>query len=128
MKFYINPGSGEPFYRQIVEAVKLRIARGDLSAGDQLPSLRSLANELGINVRTVVKAYDELVTGGLALRQQGKGVFVTAPQGVLPAKRRRSVLIEMAERMLSEAKRLGADADEVISILKEVAAEMEAAK
>ncbi len=76
----------------------------------------------------VVRAYDELVAGGLALRQQGKGVFVTAPQGVLPAKRRRGVLIDMAERMLSEAKRLGADADEVLSVLEEVAEEMGAPK
>ena len=128
MKSYINPKSGEAIYRQIVEAVKLQIARGDLSAGDQLPSLRTLANELGINIRTVVKAYDELVNGGLAKREQGKGVFVTAPQGVLPAKRRRAVLIELTERLLSEAKRLGADADEVIAILEEVAESMEVAK
>ena len=128
IKSTIDHHSGEPIYRQIVEAVKFQIARGDLSAGDQLPSLRALANELGINIRTVAKAYEKLVQGGLAVQKQGRGVFVTAPQGTLPARRRRTVLIELTQRLLAEAKRLGADSDEVIEILEHVADQMETSK
>jgi len=108
--------------------VKFQIARGDLSAGDQLPSLRVLANELGINIRTVTKAYERLVQGGLAVQKHGRGVFVTAPQETLPAGRRRAVLTELGKRLLAEAKRLGADSDEVIAILEKVAQQMETSK
>jgi GntR family transcriptional regulator len=127
MRIHLNHHSGEPIYRQIVEAVKFEVARGDLSEGDQLPSIRNLADELGINMRTVVKAYDELVHAGLVVRQQGRGVFVTAPQGLLPADRRRAVLTDLAQRLLSEAKRLGADSEEVVAIVEQVAKAMEPA-
>ena len=125
MKIHLNHHSGEPIYRQIVEAVKLYTARGDLAQGDQLPSIRSLANELSINMRTVIRAYDELVHVGLAVRQHGRGVFITAPQGVLPSARRRAVLIDLVQRLISEARRLGADSDEVLKIVGDVANEME---
>lgn len=125
MLIHLDHHSGEPIYRQIVEAVKFDVARGRLAAGDRLPSIRQLANELGINMRTVVKAYEELVHAGLAVMQQGRGVFITAPQGVLPAERRRDVLVELVQRLLSEAKRLGADPVEVIELMQEVSHEME---
>lgn len=125
LKIHLDHHSGEPIYRQIVEAVKFDVARGDLAAGDRLPSIRKLAGELSINMRTVVKAYDELVHAGLAVRQQGRGVFVTAPQGTLPAGRRKTVLVELAQRLLSEARRLGADSEEVLAIVEEVAEKME---
>ena len=125
MRIHLDHHSGEPIYRQIVEAVKFEAARGDLAEGDRLPSIRSLANDLGINMRTVVKAYDELVHAGLAVRQQGRGVFITAPQGVLPADRRRDVLTDLVQRLLAEAKRLGADSDEVLAVFEQVAGEME---
>ena len=125
MHVHVNHHSGEPIYRQIVEAVKFDVARGDLGEGDQLPSIRSLANQLSINMRTVVKAYDELVHAGLAVRQQGRGVFITAPQGILPADRRRDVLTDLVQRLMSEAKRLGADSEEVVALVEQVAKEME---
>jgi len=125
IKSNIDHHSGEPIYRQIVEILKFQIARGDLVSGDQLPSLRALANDLGINIRTVAKAYDNLVHGGLAVQKQGRGVFVTAPKGKLPMRRRRGVLVELSKRLISEAKRLGAEPDEVIEILQEIAEQME---
>lgn len=124
MQIYLDHHSGEPIYRQIVEVVKFDVARGKLKEGDRLPSIRELANSLSINTRTVVKAYEELVKEGLAVMQQGRGVFITSPQGTLPSSRRKQVLSEMARRLLSEARRLGADADEVQAILEKVAKEM----
>lgn len=127
MHIHLNHHSGEPIYRQIVEAVKLDVARGSLDEGDRLPSIRTLANELAINMRTVVKAYDELVHAGLAVRQHGRGVFITAPQSILPTERRREVLTDLVQRLMAEAKRLGADGDEVLNVMQEVAKEMEPA-
>ena len=124
MRIHLDHHSGEPIYRQIVEAIKFDAARGSLTEGDRLPSIRELANTLSINMRTVVKAYEELVREGLAVMQQGRGVFVTAPQGKLPAGRRKATLTSMVRRLLAEAKRLGADAEEVEAVLKKVADEM----
>lgn len=126
MPIHLNHHSGEPIYRQIVEAIKFDVARGKLTEGDKLPSIRELANELGINMRTVVKAYEELVGGGLVVMQQGRGVFITNAQQTLPASRRREVITELAQRMLSEAKRLGATSAEVKEILNNVVKQMEA--
>ncbi len=125
MQIHLDHHSGEPIYRQIVEAIKFEVARGKLAEGDRLPSIRELANSLGINMRTVVKAYEELCHAGLAVMQQGRGVFITAPQGVLSTSRRHDVLTDLVRRLMSEAKRLGATADEVKSVLKKVAEDME---
>jgi GntR family transcriptional regulator len=125
MQIHLDHHSGEPIYRQIVEVVKFEIARGRLQEGDRLPSIRELANSLSINMRTVVKAYDELVHAGLAVRQQGRGVFVTAPQGTLPKDKRRVILVDLVQRLLAEAGRLGATPEEVRQVLQTVAEEME---
>lgn len=126
MRIHLDHHSGEPIYRQIVEAIKFEVARGQLAEGDRLPSIRELANELAINMRTVVKAYEELVKAGLAVMQQGRGVFITAPQGTLPQVRRREVLTDLVRRLLAEAQRLGASSIEVLDIVRQVADEMEA--
>jgi GntR family transcriptional regulator len=124
MQIHLDHHSGEPIYRQIVETIKFEVARGKLAEGDKLPSIRELANTLAINMRTVVKAYEELCHEGLAVMQQGRGVFITAPQGVLPATHRRTVLIDLVQRLLAEAQRLGATPEEVKSVLSQVTEEM----
>ncbi len=125
MQIHLDHHSGEPIYRQIVEAIKFEVARGKLTEGDRLPSIRALANALGINMRTVVKAYEELCHAGLAVMQQGRGVFITAPQGMLSTARRRDVLTNLVQRLMAEAKRLGASADEVKAVLEKVTDDME---
>ena len=125
MQIHLDHHSGEPIYRQIVEAIKFEVARGKINEGDRLPSIRDLANSLGINMRTVVKAYEELCHAGLAVMQQGRGVFITAPQGVLSTARRRDVLTDLVQRLMAEAIRLGASAEEVKSVLEKVAEDME---
>ena len=76
-----NPSLGVPIYLQLVEQVKHAIETGALRAGDQLPSIRPLAEELVINANTVAKAYRELEREGVVELKQGAGAFVadTAP-------------------------------------------------
>lgn len=76
-----NPSLGVPIYLQLVEQVKHAIETGALRAGDQLPSIRPLAEELVINANTVAKAYRELEREGVVELRQGAGAFVanTAP-------------------------------------------------
>jgi GntR family transcriptional regulator len=73
-----NPSLGVPIYLQLVEQVKHAIETGALRVGDQLPSIRPLAEELVINANTVAKAYRELEREGVIELRQGAGAFVTA--------------------------------------------------
>ncbi len=124
MYLRLDHQSGEPIYRQIVEQIKFKVACGQLAPLDRLPSIRDLARQLKINPRTVVKAYDELQSGGLAVCKQGQGVFITDNHGALPASLRRKAVADLVRRTLAETSRLGADVSEVRRILDEVAREM----
>ena len=126
MHITLNHHSGEPFYRQIVEAIRLRIAKGELAAGDRLPSLRELAEQLTINMRTVVKAYEELDGMGLVVMQQGRGVFVALQRTVVPVRERRRLLKVLAVKLLVEAAQMGSPIDEVIDAIHNAATELEA--
>jgi len=81
MKFHIDPASGVPFYRQIIDQIKYAIARGEVRPGDQLPTVRQLAVDLAINPNTVGKAYSQLEILGILQTQQGSGTFIS-PQKV----------------------------------------------
>lgn len=71
-----NPTSGVPIYLQLMEQVKHAVATGALRAGDQLPGIRPLAEELVINANTVAKAYRELAHEGVIELRHGAGAFV----------------------------------------------------
>ena len=72
-----NPSSGVPIYLQLMEQVKHAIETGALKPGEQLPSIRPLAEELVVNPNTVAKAYRELEHEGVIELRQGAGAFVT---------------------------------------------------
>jgi GntR family transcriptional regulator len=72
-----NPSSGVPIYLQLMEQVKHAIETGALRAGDQLPGIRPLAEELVINANTVAKAYRELEHEGVIELRHGAGAFVS---------------------------------------------------
>ena len=78
MLFRTNPSSGVPIYLQLMEQVKHAIETGALKAGDQLPGIRPLAEELVINPNTVAKAYRELEHEGVIELRHGAGAFVSA--------------------------------------------------
>jgi GntR family transcriptional regulator len=125
MHLHLDHHSGEPVYRQIVEAIKYKVASGQLADGDALPSIRDLADQLKINPGTVVRAYDELGHAGLVVMQQGKGVFITARRDAAPTAVRRKAIANLARRLLAEASRMGAGTDETLKIVRDVAREME---
>jgi GntR family transcriptional regulator len=72
-----NPSSGVPIYLQLMEQVKHAIETGALRAGEQLPGIRPLAEELVINPNTVAKAYRELEHEGIIELRHGAGAFVS---------------------------------------------------
>jgi len=124
MRIQLNYHSGEPIYAQIVEAIKYAVAAGQLGPAAKLPSIRGLADELKINARTVVKAYEELEHAGVVVMRQGQGVFIAESQAA-PAAVRQQAIREIVRRLLAEAARLGATAEEVEAILQAEAQKME---
>jgi len=78
MIFRPNPSLGVPIYLQLMEQVTHAIETGALQAGEQLPGIRPLAEQLVINPNTVAKAYRELEHEGLIELRHGAGAFVSA--------------------------------------------------
>jgi GntR family transcriptional regulator len=72
----LNPLSGTPLYLQLVEQLKHAIQTGAITAGEQLPSVRKMAEDLVINPNTVVRAYRDLQAEGIVELRHGSGVFV----------------------------------------------------
>jgi GntR family transcriptional regulator len=77
MFFKLTPTTGQPLYRQLVQQVRHAAESGALKDGDQLPGIRTLAEELLVSPNTVVKAYSELEHEGLLELRQGSGAFLT---------------------------------------------------
>jgi GntR family transcriptional regulator len=99
MIFRIHPGSGVPIYLQLVQQVTHAIETGALRSGDQLPPIRSLAEEVVTNPNTVAKAYRELEYRGVIELRQGLGAFVRA-----------NAMADCDARAIKRAQRLMADA------------------
>jgi GntR family transcriptional regulator len=96
IEFRLDPGSGVPTYLQLVQQVEHALRLGYLKPGDQLPKVKDVVAALTINPNTVLKAYKELETKGLAVGRPGQGTFIraTLEQVTLPelAGLRRSLL------------------------------------
>ncbi|UYG17187.1 GntR family transcriptional regulator [Brachybacterium huguangmaarense] len=101
MHIPIDPASADPIYEQIRSGIAEAIARGDLAAGDALPSIRALARDLRVSVITTTRAYNELVADGLVASVQGKGVFVREQD---PASVRARALDRLAGQLAEAAR------------------------
>lgn len=76
MNIILSNSSDEPIYQQIISQIKSEIMSGALTAGDALPSMRALAQQLRISVITTKRAYEELERDGFIENFAGKGCFV----------------------------------------------------
>lgn len=76
MDIILSNSSDEPIYQQIISQIKAQIMNGTLAAGDPLPSMRALAQQLRISVITTKRAYEELERDGFIENFAGKGCFV----------------------------------------------------
>jgi GntR family transcriptional regulator len=74
--FILNPQSGTPIYRQLIDQVRRMVASGQLAAGAELPSVRELALQHAVNPMTISKAYSLLEAEGVLARQRGKPMAV----------------------------------------------------
>jgi GntR family transcriptional regulator len=119
--FTIATGSPEPIYRQLVEQVRRRVAAGQLTAGDGLPSVRELAQALAVNPMTVSKAYSLLEAEGVLERQRGVGMVVAAPHARAQGLDDRVELLRAGlERLAAEAHQLGLPPEQVLALFERI--------
>jgi GntR family transcriptional regulator len=86
--FQIDPKSGVPIYRQIIDQIRYGMMAGKLTVGEQLPTVRALAVQLKVNLNTVSKAYRELEIQNILETQQGTGTFIGSVTIDIPEKER----------------------------------------
>ncbi len=114
MRLHIDPENPVPIYVQIEEQVRAMVAAGQLRPGDQLPTIRQLAVDLGVNYNTVARAYLELERAGVITTQRGRGTFVAgAPDETHLARLRWEKLRALLGASIDEALRLGYAPDEI---------------
>ena len=112
--------SGLPIYTQIVNQVQAQVAGGVLNPGDQLPTVRSLAEELRVNFNTVARAYRILDEARIISTQQGRGTYITEiPPPRVTERLRKESLQALTERYLQEALRLEFSTDEISAMVNE---------
>jgi len=119
MQLRISIQDGTPIYQQIVGQVKYLVAAGRLKAGDDVPPIRVLAEQLRINPNTVARAYLELEREGIFAMRQGFGTKVAAVKTVLPRREKLRLLTEPADVLLTQAHHLDVSLDDVVAILRE---------
>ncbi len=118
MHIEISLQDGVPIYRQIVNQVKYLIASGRLRPGEELPAIRTLAEQLTITPNTVVKAYGELEQEGVLIKRRGAGTYVAETSSRLARKEQKKILEQRADALLAEADQLNFSLDEVLDIVR----------
>ncbi|GAB2852024.1 GntR family transcriptional regulator [Pseudoduganella ginsengisoli] len=119
MEFDIAPASPVPIYRQIVEQVRRLVAGGQLKPGEELPSVRAVAQLHAINPMTVSKAYSMLETEGLLVRRRGVGMAVADGQGGAAPVDKAALLRPALEAAAQTAHQLGFTTAEALQLFEE---------
>jgi GntR family transcriptional regulator len=119
MLFQINFKSGKPVYLQVVDQVKAAAASGAMQAGEALPSIRPLAEELRVNRNTIAKAYTELESQGVIETLPGKGCFVLPNNSPLKKDVRRRLLSEEIDQVIVQAHHLQVSGTEFLELVRE---------
>ncbi|OFV81917.1 MAG: GntR family transcriptional regulator [Acidobacteria bacterium RBG_13_68_16] len=117
INFRLDPASGVPFYRQVIDQILAGIATGALAPGEQLPTVRTLAVELQVNLNTVAKAYKELEIRGVLTTQQGSGTYIAPVQVERDEVERRRLVVQLVDEFLARAAAAGLPPEEVVAEL-----------
>lgn len=119
MLFHLNFKSPKPVYLQLVDQVKSAAASGVLRAGEPLPSIRPLSEELRVNRNTVAKAYTQLEAEGVIETQAGRGCFLKAAASPLKKDARRHLLIDELDHIIVQAHHLQISRPELVDLVRE---------
>lgn len=113
MQILIDFRSSEPIYQQIVDQIRQMVASGELTKGDQLPTVRQLAADLRVNFNTVARAYRILDESGLISTQHGRGTYIWQTLTDENSRQlRQKGLEDLVHRFIADARRMGYEKQE----------------
>jgi len=119
MRFELNFKSGKAVYLQIVDQVRAAVASGRLRAGDALPSIRPLAEQLRVNRNTIAKAYSELENEGIIESLPGKGCFVSENHSPLKKQVRMKLVTDEIDSAVVQAHHLQIGREDFLRLAEE---------
>ncbi len=118
MQVHISSHDGVPIYLQIVNQVKYLVASGRLEAGEELPPIRKLAEQLLVNPNTVARAYRELEMAGVVTKRRTVGTYVSDTTSPLARRERLKIVIERVDALLAEARQMNIDTETLIELIQ----------
>lgn len=119
--FQIQPSSGIPIYKQIVDQIERLVASGNLSPGDEMPSVRKVAMHFQVNPMTVSKAYSMLENAHILERRRGMGMFVASnSENTKSVKERIELIRPLLGDVAEQAKQLDLSKEKVIELLSKI--------
>ncbi len=116
----VDPASGVPVYRQLMDQVKFHVTSGLLAPGAELPSTRALSAQLGVNPMTISKAYSFLEKEGVVERRPGRPLIVKAVAESENESRKLEQLRESLTGAATMARQLGVDSDKAMETFREL--------
>jgi GntR family transcriptional regulator len=119
MQIHIQAQGGVPIYLQVMQQIKYLVASGRLQPGDELPSIRTLAEQLIVNPNTIARAYRELETAGVVEKRRTAGTFVAEAGSPLARKERLRLLRQRVDQLLVEAFQMGFALEEVLKLVEQ---------
>jgi GntR family transcriptional regulator len=117
VKILISNVSDKPLYEQIKEQIKDSIFKGEISEGEQLPSIRNFATELKVSVLTIRRVYDELEQEGFITSQVGIGTFISTGNLELLRDSKRHIVEQKMQDLIQTAKTLRISKEELNSMM-----------
>ena len=118
MLIVVDPNSGVPVYRQLVDQIRFQVLSGVLQPGDELPSTRTLSQELGLNPMTVSKSYGILVEEGVLDHRPGLPLVVSSRNGDAVERERLGQLESLLEPAITAARQLGINANKAVGLFR----------
>jgi len=125
LQIHITTADGVPIYLQIVNQVKYLVAAGRLEPGQELPPIRTLAEQLVINPNTVARAYRELELSGVVTKRRTAGTYVSDTTSPLARRERLKIVTERVDALLAEARQMNIDTETLIELIHERDEEMQ---
>jgi len=120
MLFFVDPHSGVPIFRQLMDQVRTHVVSGVLAPGDEMPSIRSLSVPLGVNPMTISKAYNLLVHEGVLERRPGLPLVVADHGAADLEDRRREQLAASLQPAAQLAVSMGLSPADAIAVFRQL--------
>ena len=119
VQIHISTNDGVPIYLQIVNQVKFLVASGRLAAGEELPPIRGLAEQLLINPNTVARAYRDLEAAGIVEKRRTAGTYVSDQGSPLARRERVKILTARIDALLAEARHMDVSIEDVFKFIQQ---------